>query len=383
MDKKEYYSIPELAKLMGISRVAVFKKVKNGTIKAGKMGKAYMISHKDAGDFISEEEPALYGEMKIFNEENGGFELEVKLHNETVWLNLNQMSALFGRDKSVISRHIDNVFREGELDSGSVVAKFATTASDGKKYNVDYYNMDVVISVGYRVKSQAGVRFRIWASGVLKRYIKDGYAVNIKRMERELKGLKKLKSVVGALGAAVKLPGSIGMEVELINLISGYSGSLEILQDYDDMALKSTGKLTPTYELKFEEALSVVEMAKKEYKKGSAFFGTGPMSKLKSIIGAINQTFDGKDLYPTVEEKASHLLYFAVKDHPFTDGNKRLAAILFLHYMSKNGMLYLNKGEKRVSDGALAALTLLAAVSSPKEKEIMINVITNVIRTGG
>jgi prophage maintenance system killer protein len=218
---------------------------------------------------------------------------------------------------------------------------------------------------------------------VLKRYIKDGYAVNIKRMERELKGLKKLKSVVGALGAAVKLPGSIGMEVELINLISGYSGSLEILQDYDDMALKSTGKLTPTYELKFEEALSVVEMAKKEYKKGSAFFGTGPMSKLKSIIGAINQTFDGKDLYPTVEEKASHLLYFAVKDHPFTDGNKRLAAILFLHYMSKNGMLYLNKGEKRVSDGALAALTLLAAVSSPKEKEIMINVITNVIRTGG
>jgi len=170
------------------------------------------------------------------------------------------------------------------------------------------------------------------------------------------------------------------MENELIRLITDYSGSLDILQDYDDMALESGGFSKPVYELTIEDAVEAVEKAKNDYKKGSALFGAGPASKLKSIIGAINQTFDGKELYPTAEEKAAHLLYFAVKDHPFTDGNKRLAAILFLHYMAKNGLLYTKSGEKRVSDGALAALTLLAAVSSPKEKETMINVITNAIK---
>jgi hypothetical protein len=194
-------------------------------------------------------------------------------------LSLNQLAGLFDRDKSVISRHIDNIFREGELDREATVAKFATVQKEGGKEvqrDIEHYNLDVIISTGYRVKSKSGVKFRIWATGVIKKYLIKGYA----------------------------------------------------------------------------------------------------------IIGAVNQTFDGKELYPTVEEKAAHLLYFAVKDHPFTDGNKRLAAILFLHYMAKNGRLYTKAGEKRVSDGALAALTLLAAVSSPKEKETMINVIANAIGAG-
>ena len=380
MKKKEFYSLPELAKLMGISRIAVFKKVKSGYIKAKKVGKSYAVSGVDAREFIAHEEPAKYGDMAIFREDKGKIEIQTRLYKDTVWLSLNQMAGLFGRDKSVVSRHIENVFKEGELTRESVVANFATTAADGKKYSVDHYNLDVIISVGYRVKSQAGVKFRVWSSGILKEYLIKGYAINESRLKNESMKLKKLKAIVAALGEAVKLPGSRSMESELINLISGYSGSLDILQDYDDMALKSSGKSRPVYELTYEEALNVVEKARKEYKKGSVLFGAGPLSKLKSIIGAINQTFDGRELYPTAEEKAAHLLYFTVKDHPFTDGNKRLAAILFLHYMSKNSLLYTKTGEKRVSDGALAALTLLCAVSNPKEKDTMINVITNAIK---
>jgi prophage maintenance system killer protein len=198
-------------------------------------------------------------------------------------------------------------------------------------------------------------------------------------LREKARSLAKLQKAVSLISSAA----GTGMEAELLGIISDYSRSLDILQGYDDMDLKSGGKSKPVYRFTQEDAVYVIKKAKEEYSKHtktSELFGAGPAEKLKSIIGAVNQTFDGRELYPTTEEKAAHLLYFAVKGHPFTDGNKRLAAILFLHYMSKNALLYKKDGEKRVSDGALAALTLLAAVSNPREKETMINVITNAIK---
>lgn len=386
MEKKEFYSIPELAKLMNISRIAVYKKVKKGQIKAKKAGRDYVILSSAADEFIvSDEEPAVYGNIETFKPGDGPLEIEVKLHHDNVWLNASQMSALFGRDKKVIFKHINNVINEGELSRDSVVANFATTASDGKKYDVAHYNLDMIISVGYRVKSAAGVRFRIWATDVLKQHIIKGYSINEKRLTETTKALKELQSTVSMLARAVSDETFKGLEAELISVINSFAGSLNILQGYDDMKLKAGGKKKQEHELTYEEALIQIENAKKEYikqKKASALFGKGKGDKLKSLIGAVNQSFNGKDVYPTAEEKAAHLLYFAVKDHPFADGNKRIAAILFLYYLAKNKLLYKPDGSASISNGALASLTLLTAISAPAEKDTIIKVILNVMKAG-
>lgn len=317
--------------------------------------------------------------IKIY-QVDGNTEISVTIEQETVWLNLNQIVELFDRDKSVISRHITNIFREGELDRGSVVAKNATTASDGKTYLVDYFNLDVIISVGYRVKSKQGTQFRIWANKVLREYLLQGYTVNQKALEKKNEKLKGLQETVRIIRNSIIAKELTGVETTgLLDIIADYSYALDILDQYDYQTLKITDT-TPgeIYRLTYQEAIDQIKKARKVH-GNSELFGREKDASFRSSIGAIYQTFDGKDLYPSIEEKAANLLYFIIKNHSFTDGNKRIAAFMFLYFLDKNGILYTPQGEKRIADNALVALTLMIAVSEPKERDTMVNVVINLI----
>ncbi len=318
--------------------------------------------------------------IEIYQVENGNTEISVKLENETVWLNLNQMVDLFLRDKSVISRHISNIFKEGELDKQSVVAKNATTAADGKIYQVDFYNLDVIISIGYRIKSQRGTQFRIWANKILKNYLIKGFSINEKRLTQQNEQLKKLQDSVKLLGDVLNYKElNTDESVGLLTIISDYAYALDILDRYDYQNLdirKTSGK--ETYHPDYNEAKKQIAIAKKAF-GNSELFGREKDDSLKSSLSTIYQTFDGKDLYPSVEEKAANLLYFITKNHSFTDGNKRIAAFIFLYFLERNRILFDNFGKKRIADNALVALTLMIAVSKPEEKDTMVKVIVNLI----
>ena len=292
--------------------------------------------------------------------------VEVAPDKETVWLNRNQLAVLFNRDVKTIGKHINNALKE-ELDS-SVVAKFATTASDGKTYKVDYYNLDMIISVGYRVKSPRGIAFRKWATSILKEYIVEGYAVNAKRLN--------------VLNKVVEIQSNIIADVleldsrEVFDVIQKYTQALELLDDYDHQIVQKP-KISNenAYQLTFNECKKLIESM--TFSKSSTIFGKEKTKGvLEGIIGSVYQTAFGEDVYPSVQEKAANLLYFIVKDHPFIDGCKRIAASIFLHFLNKNNLLFKND-KKIISDSTLVAITLLLAESKPEEKEIMINVIMN------
>ena len=318
--------------------------------------------------------------IEMYQVENGNTEISVRLENETVWLSLNQMVDLFLRDKSVISRHISNIFKEGELDKQSVVAKNATTAADGKIYQVDFYNLDVIISIGYRIKSQRGTQFRIWASKILKNYLIKGFSINEKRLTQQNEQLKELQDSVKLLGDVLNYKElNTDESVGLLTIISDYAYALDILDRYDYQNLdirQTSGK--ETYQLDYNEAKKQIAIAKKAY-GNSELFGREKDDSLKSSLSTIYQTFDGKDLYPSVEEKAANLLYFITKNHSFTDGNKRIAAFIFLYFLERNRILFDKFGKKRIADNALVALTLMIAVSKSEEKDTMIKVIVNLI----
>ena len=292
--------------------------------------------------------------------------VEVAPDKETVWLNRNQLAVLFDRDVKTIGKHINNVLKE-ELDS-SVVANFATTASDGKTYKVDYYNLDMIISVGYRVKSPRGIAFRKWATSILKEYIVQGYAVNAKRLN--------------VLNKVVEIQSNIIADVleldskEVFDVIQKYTQALELLDDYDHQIVQKP-KISneKAYQLTFNECKKLIESM--AFSKSSTIFGKEKTKgSLEGIIGSVYQTAFGEDVYPSVQEKAANLLYFIVKDHPFIDGCKRIAASIFLYFLNKNNLLFKNN-KKIISDSTLVAITLLLAESRPEEKEIMINVIMN------
>ena len=292
--------------------------------------------------------------------------VEVAPDKETVWLKRNQLAVLFDRDVKTIGKHINNVLKE-ELDS-SVVAKFATTASDGKTYKVDYYNLDMIISVGYRVKSPRGIAFRKWATSILKEYIVQGYTVNAKRLN--------------VLNKVVEIQSNIIADVleldsrEVFDVIKKYTQALELLDDYDHQIVQKP-KISneKAYELTFNECKKLIESM--TFSKSSTIFGKEKTKgALEGIIGSVYQTAFGEDVYPSVQEKAANLLYFIVKDHPFIDGCKRIAASIFLYFLNKNNLLFKNN-KKIISDSTLVAITLLLAESRPEEKEIMINVIMN------
>ncbi len=321
-------------------------------------------------------------QIQIYNSNDGNTEIEVKLENDTVWLSLAQLTDLYLRDKSVISRHITNIFKKGELDINSVVAKNATTAADGKTYQVDYYNLDVIISVGYRVNSIRGTQFRIWANKILKEYLIKGYSINEKALRQENLQLQELQKTIKILSSAVQSKELSSDESKgLLSIISDYSYALDILDQYDYQSLVITGTSgKDIYRISYTEAIDQIDLVRKTY-GNSELFGREKDESFKSSISTIYQTFDGKDLYQSIEEKAAHLLYFITKNHSFSDGNKRIAAFMFLNFLSKNGVLYDKYGSKRIADNTLVALTLMIAVSKQEEMGIMIKVIVNLINT--
>ncbi len=322
------------------------------------------------------------GEIIIYRTEDGHTQLDVRLEQDTIWLSLNQMATLFERDKSVISRHLRNIFQAHELKRNSVVAKNATTAPDGKTYMVEYFNLDAVLSVGYRVNSRRGTQFRIWATQVLKDHILKGYSINEKRLREENARLKELKAAVDILGRIIEERQLVVPEAEgLLKVIADYSLGLSLLDDYDHGRLTVTGTTEPAhFVITCEKAYwAIGYLAKKSEITAGGLFGLEKDDSFQGSIGAIYQTFDGRELYPSIEEKAAHLLYFVVKNHSFVDGNKRIAAFLFLWFLDGNRILYRKDGTKRIGDNALVALTLMIAESRPEEKDVIIKVVVNLI----
>ncbi len=301
-------------------------------------------------------------ELVLFESTDKSVSLRVPFENDTVWLNRQQMAMLFDRDIKTVGKHINNALEE-ELDDvgSSVVANFATTASDGKIYNVEYYSLDVIISVGYRVKSKRGVEFRKWANSVLKSYILKGYAAN----DRRLTELKQTLQILRRNEAELE-------SNQILSVVEQYAKALDLLDDYDHLCVKKPEGTNETYHLTYEECRKLIESMK--FAAESDMFGNEKDESFKGSIGAIYQTFGGSDVYPSVQEKAANLLYFITKNHSFSDGNKRIAATIFLYFLNKNSIL-LKDGNKRIEDNTLVALTIMIAESKPTEKELMINLV--------
>lgn len=303
---------------------------------------------------------------------------EVHLEHETVWLTQDQMRELFGRDRSVITKHLRNIFKEGELDESSVCAKYAHTAKDGKTYQSQFYNLDAILSVGYRVNSKEGTRFRQWASKVLKDHIVKGYSLNEQRFREQAEKLTDMRHTVELLTRTLanqQLVNETGKDV--LRVITDYAYALTLLDRYDHgtLIIEETTRQA-LHVIDYDEAISIVASMKGEF---DGLFGIEKDQGFKSALGAIYQTFGGNELYPSVEEKGANLLYFVVKNHAFSDGNKRIAAALFIYFLGANNILYRPDGSKRLADNALVALTLLIAESRPDEKDTIVKVIVNLI----
>ena len=315
--------------------------------------------------------------IEIFQSSNGQIEFSGDTENRTVWASLDQIAKLFSRDKSGISRHIKNIFKSEELDKNSVIAKIATTANDGKTYQVEYYHLDMIISIGYRVDSKEATQFRKWATSILNKYLINGYAINEKKIMQTQKLLSNLKQTINLLSSQ-----GIGQEKEILNLLNSYTKTLSLLESYDKSSIDDFDGNTSQYELTYDEVKNVLFQVKQELiKKGEAteLFANEKADELSGIIGNLYQTFGGIELYPSIEDKASHLLYLIIKDHPFNDGNKRSASFLFIYFLDKCDYLYKENGEKKINENALVTLTLLVASSDPKEKDILIRLIKHLI----
>ncbi|MAP35417.1 MAG: hypothetical protein CME75_06480 [Halomonas sp.] len=322
-----------------------------------------------------------YQQIQIFTSEDGQAHLEVTLEQETVWLSLDQMTNLYGRDKSVISRHIRNIFLEGELEREPVVAKNATTAADGKIYQVEYYNLDVIISVGYRVKSQRGVQFRKWATQVLKDHLVQGYTLNQRRLTE--RGIE-FEQAVNLLSRTLTNQGLVSTEGEAVaRVISDYARSWSLLQGYDEQQLTELNIKQPgMHSLELEEALKAIgELKQTLIAKGEAteLFGQVRGDGLTSALATIDQGFGDELFYPNVATRAAHLLYFVIKNHPLADGNKRCGSFLFLWYLRRNAALLARPVEQLINDNTLVALALLVAESLPDQKTLMIRLIEHFI----
>ena len=317
--------------------------------------------------------------IEIYRSQDGSVQLNVKLENDTVWLTQSQMAELFGRDRTVITRHINNCYKEGELDKKITCAKFAHMGKDqDQTYETTMYNLDVIISVGYRVKSIQGTRFRQWANSVLKQYLIKGYAIN---QQLKLDRYNELKDVVRLMGRAIGMREKVTADEYsgLFNVISDYVYALDTLDhyDYQSLSIQQTTKDEP-FRATYENAMEAINALKDKF-GGSQWFANEKDDSFKSSIGQIYQTFGGEELYPSVEEKAAMLLYLVVKNHSFSDGNKRIAAMLFLWFLNNNHVLYAEDGHKRIADNTLVALTLMIAESRTEEKDVMVKVVVYLI----
>lgn len=322
----------------------------------------------------------LDNKIVIYQTEDGKTQLDVKLENETVWLTQAQMVQLFDSSKANVSEHIKHIYEDGELAADSTVRKFRTVQTEGKRQvgrNVTYYNLDLIISLGYRVNTKRGIQFRQWATSVLRDYLIKGYAIN-QRIREE--NYQQMVQLVRSMARTVKLQ-DLSKEVRsaLLDVVVDYTFALDRLDDYDYQRLSIPESSTEEkFHATYEGAMKVLAELREKF-GGSGLFANEKDDSFKSSIGQIYQTFGGQDLYPTVEEKAAMLLYLVTKNHSFSDGNKRIAATLFLWFMNENGILYDDMHNKRIDDATLVALTLLIAESRPEEKDTMIKVVVNLI----
>ncbi len=318
------------------------------------------------------------GELILYQTEDGQASIDVHLKDETIWLSLNQMAELFERDKSVVSRHLRNIFQSCELEKAAVVAKNATTAADGKTYQVEFFNLDAIISVGYRVNSKRGTQFRIWATSVIKNHLVKGYTIHHKRLAE--KGAGELKQVLSLLSHTLEGHELVNDESRaVLDIINQYAGTWKILLQYDEdnfPSLESGHESKTALDLaNVRNAISSLREELAARGEATSLFGQERGEGLSGIIGAIHQTFGGQDLYPSVEEKAAHLLYFVIKDHPFSDGNKRIGSFLFVLFLQRNALLE----QQNIDNKSLVALALLTAASDPVQKDLLIRLIMNLL----
>lgn len=320
----------------------------------------------------------------IYQKEDGQSAVEVRLEQDTLWLSLQQIADLFNRDKSRVSRHLKNIFETGELDVNSVVAENATTAADGKTYKVKYYNLDAIISVGYRINSVEGTQFRIWANRVLKDYLVQGYALNRQRLEAQQENIRLLERTLTLFQQNLIEQASLPEARGLVSVIAGYTRTFVLLNQFDSERLP-LGDFATTirYEIREDEALAGIAALKADLigkGEASGLFGNQKDDSFAGILGNILQSFGGEFVYPSIEEQGAHLLYFVIKNHPFSDGNKRIGAFLFIWFLQRNQHHLKSDGELKINDNALAAIALLVAQSDPAQKQLMIHLIMNLIR---
>ncbi|MEW5805169.1 MAG: virulence protein RhuM/Fic/DOC family protein [Patescibacteria group bacterium] len=318
------------------------------------------------------------GEIVIYESKRAP-KLEVRLEEETVWLRQDEIANLYGKERSVITKHINKIFSDKEVDKKSNVQKMHIADSDKP---VTFYSLDVILAVGYRTNSARAIDFRKWATNVLKRYLLEGYVLNQKRLLQTQNQLKELQGAISFLQEKAEHELLVGQEQEILNLLANYSKTLTLLEQYDKEKLRLAKKKKAKFILSYKEARNVIDQIKKDLiskKQASALFGQENDNKFQAILGNIYQTFGKKELYPSLEEKAAHLLYFMIKDHPFIDGNKRSGSFLFIYFLNKNNYLYRQSGEKKINDNALTALSLLVATSDSKDKDVLIKIITQLV----
>lgn len=325
------------------------------------------------------------GEIVIYKTTKNEVDLKVRLEKETILLTQQQVSQLFDVQKAAISKHVKNIFDSSELNKNSTVSILETVQTEGDRRisrKIEYYNLDLVLSIGYRVNSKQATKFRIWATKILKQYLIKGYAINKNRLLEAQSKFHELQEAIFFLQKQSKKELLTGQEGELLHLLASYARTLTILNEYDKGKIKETKGVKSKFILTYENCSRIIAELKGELaqkKEASDLFGQERGGSFEGIIKGLYQTFGGKELYPTIEDKASHILYLIIKDHPFSDGNKRSGAFLFVYFLDKSDYLYRQNGEKKISDNALTALALLVAESDPKEKEVMIKIIKNLI----
>lgn len=322
-------------------------------------------------------------EIVIYKSKNGP-ELRIDFREETFWLTQDQIAVLFGVQRPAITKHLRNIFISKELNENSVSSILEHTASDGKNYKVKFYNLDVVLSIGYRINSLKATQFRIWANRILKEYLVKGYTVNEKRLLETKETFSKLQQTISFLKEKSEKELLAGQGKDILDLLSSYSRTLTILDEYDKGTLaRQKSGIKTKFKLEYEDCLKVITEIKHELtlkNEAGDIFGSERDGSFQGIIRGLYQTFGGKELYATLEIKAAHVLYLIIKDHPFSDGNKRTGSFLFVYFLDKNNALYRESGEKKINDNALAALALLVAESNPDEKEVMISLITQLLK---
>ena len=319
------------------------------------------------------------GEIIIYETSKRGVDLKVRFKNETIWLRQNQIAKLFNKDRTVITKHINKIFKDEEVEKKSNVQKMHIANSDKQ---VAFYSLDIILAVGYRTNSKNAIKFRQWSSNILKQYLLQGYAVNQKRLLENQKKFLELQEIINFLSEKSKKKNLVGQEIEILSLLKNYSKSLTLLEKYDKNKLKAGKEKKEKRKLNFDDCLNIIKQLKHELinkKEASDIFGNIRDGNFEGIIKGVYQTFGGKDLYQGINAKSAHILYLIIKDHPFTDGNKRIASFLFVYFLDLNNYLHKESGEKKINDNALVALALLVAESKPKEKDIMIKLIMNLI----